>query len=65
MDRVATLVDNTSSGASSIGELKCVVEEVLAATPVIDIHTHLFGPKFGNLGLWGIHDLFTYHYLEA
>jgi hypothetical protein len=41
------------------------VEEALAATPVIDIHTHLFAPQFGNLGLWGIDDLLTYHYLEA
>lgn len=42
-----------------------VVEEVLAATPAIDIHTHLFAPQFGALGLWGIDDLLTYHYLEA
>ncbi len=41
------------------------VEETLAATPFIDIHTHLFAPRFGNLGLWGIDDLLTYHYLEA
>ena len=41
------------------------VEETLAATPFIDIHTHLFAPAFGNLGLWGIDELLTYHYLEA
>jgi hypothetical protein len=45
--------------------LPAVVEEVLAATPAIDIHTHLFAPEFGELGLWGIDDLLTYHYLEA
>jgi len=42
-----------------------VVEEVLAATPFLDIHTHLFAPAFGKLGLWGIDELLTYHYLEA
>ncbi|HYR83997.1 MAG TPA: glucuronate isomerase, partial [Terriglobia bacterium] len=27
--------------------------------------THLFAPAFGKLGLWGIDELLTYHYLEA
>jgi hypothetical protein len=45
--------------------LEAVVAEVLASTQVIDIHTHLFAPGFGNLGLWGIDHLLTYHYLEA
>lgn len=33
--------------------------------PFIDIHTHLFQPSLGRLGLWGIDHLLTYHYLEA
>jgi len=41
------------------------VEDVLANTQVVDIHTHLFAPAFGKLGLWGIDELLTYHYLEA
>src|SRR5437868_4994059 len=41
------------------------VQDVLASTQVIDIHTHLFAPAFGKLGLWGIDELLTYHYLEA
>ncbi len=41
------------------------VEETLAGTPFIDIHTHLFPASFGGLGLWGIDELLTYHYLEA
>ena len=45
--------------------LEAVVAEVLASTQVIDIHTHLFAPGFGSLGLWGIDPLLTYHYLEA
>src|SRR5216684_4374911 len=46
-------------------DLLSVAEEVLAQTPVLDIHTHLFAPKMGSLGLWGIDELLTYHYLEA
>ena len=46
-------------------ELQSAVEGVLASTPVIDMHTHLFAPALGKLGLWGIDELITYHYLEA
>ena len=46
-------------------ELPSLVEEELAATPFIDMHTHLFMPSLGRLGLWGIDELVTYHYLEA
>jgi hypothetical protein len=48
-----------------IHQLAGVVEEELATTPVVDIHTHLFMPSFGQHGLWGIDELITYHYLEA
>jgi hypothetical protein len=41
------------------------VDEVLAAMPVVDMHTHLFAPRFGKLGLSGIDHVLTYHYLEA
>jgi hypothetical protein len=41
------------------------VQDVLTSTQVIDIHTHLFSPAFGKIGLWGIDELLTYHYLEA
>ena len=41
------------------------VEEELNAIQIIDIHTHLFKPSLGSLGLWGIDELITYHYLEA
>lgn len=46
-------------------QIRSCVEEVLASTDLIDVHTHLFAPAFGNLGLWGIDELLTYHYLEA
>jgi hypothetical protein len=31
---------------------------------VIDVHTHLFPPSHGDLMLWGIDALLTYHYRE-
>jgi hypothetical protein len=49
----------------SSDEIHGAVKEILSATPFIDIHTHLFSPAFGKLGLWGIDELLTYHYLEA
>ncbi len=41
------------------------VETALTTTPFIDVHTHLFAPSLGSLGLWGIDELVTYHYCEA
>src|SRR5947208_12987720 len=46
-------------------QLRRVVEEEFQNTPIIDVHTHLFMPSLGRLGLWGIDELVTYHYLEA
>ncbi len=46
-------------------QIDSTVEEILAATRFIDIHTHLYPPSFGKIGLWGIDELLTYHYLEA
>ncbi len=62
----------------TIAELPSVVREVVASTPVVDMHTHLYPPTFGTpvanrttatdpagLMLWGIDELVTYHYLIA
>jgi len=46
-------------------ELRRQVSEVVGAVPVIDMHTHLYAPEFGELGLSGIDELLTYHYLVA
>src|SRR5262252_10863703 len=54
-----------SEPALSSNQLASVVEEELAAARFIDVHTHLFSPALGSLGLWGIDELLTYHYLEA
>ena len=53
------------SGVLSAGEIRPAVEAALGATKFIDLHTHLFMPSLGALGLWGIDNLVTYHYLEA
>src|SRR6267154_986644 len=57
--------DSTRTQALEIGQILPAVHDVLADTEIIDIHTHLFAPSFGKLGLWGIDELLTYHYLEA
>ena len=46
-------------------EIQPAVERELRAAKFIDVHTHLFMPSLGRLGLWGIDELITYHYLEA
>ena len=46
-------------------QILAAVEQELNSTRFIDVHTHLFMPSLGELGLWGIDDLVTYHYLEA
>jgi len=49
----------------SLQNIESQVRQVVESTPVFDIHTHLFPPSFGNLSLWGIDQLLTYHYLIA
>ena len=41
------------------------VVEAVEQTPVADIHTHVYAEVFGDLLLWGIDELLTYHYLVA
>jgi hypothetical protein len=50
---------------SEASELRREVAGIVDRTPVIDIHTHLFPPEFGDLSLSGIDELLTYHYLIA
>ena len=62
-ERPAAKADGVSSLTAE--QIRSVVQDELANTPFIDIHTHLFMPSLGRLGLWGIDELITYHYLEA
>jgi len=54
-----------SSAPADRSALAARVESIVASTPVTDIHTHLYDPAFGELLLWGIDELLTYHYLVA
>ena len=50
-----------TSRASLAAQISKIVDE----TPIYDVHTHLYPTPFGELLLWGIDDLLTYHYLVA
>jgi len=39
--------------------------KAVAETTITDVHTHLFPPSHGNLLLWGVDEMLTYHYLAA
>lgn len=51
--------------AHNVAKLRRQVDEIISTVPVVDLHTHLFAPQFGDLSLWGIDDLLNYHYLIA
>ena len=46
-------------------DVAAVAREVVDATPCVDVHTHLFPAAHGDLMLWGLDALLTYHYLVA
>lgn len=46
-------------------DLRSIVEKAVREAPVYDIHTHLYAPAFGELLLYGIDEMLTYHYLVA
>ena len=52
-------------GAADDEALRKTVQRIVDETPITDIHTHLYAPEFGELLLYGIDDLLTYHYLVA
>lgn len=56
-----------SSGSEvlKMKQIQPAVDEVLRETRFVDVHTHLFAPAMGGIGLWGIDEILTYHYLEA
>jgi len=46
-------------------ELVAAVDTAVQNVQAIDVHTHLFPPEHGELMLWGIDELLTYHYLVS
>src|SRR5215208_6046181 len=62
----SSVTENRSGPRIQDGEdLRRQVSEVVGAVQVIDMHTHLFAPEFGEFNLSGIDELLTYHYLVA
>ena len=53
------------SELKDIPAVESAVREAVSETTITDIHTHLFPPSHGDLLLWGIDELITYHYLVA
>ena len=48
-----------------LSRVASLVDDAVARAQIFDIHTHLYDRAFGDLLLWGIDDLLTYHYLIA
>lgn len=46
-------------------DIRDIVFSAVSETKITDIHTHLFSAGFGEILLWGIDELLTYHYLVA
>ena len=45
--------------------LRDAVRTAVNSVKITDIHTHLYSGSFGDLLLWGVDELLTYHYLIA
>jgi hypothetical protein len=50
---------------TSAQHLRLAVDTAVANVKVTDVHTHIYPPCFGDLLLWGVDELITYHYLIA
>lgn len=46
-----------------VTDLRQTVSKLAHEMPVTDMHTHLYAAEFGELMLWGVDELLTYHYL--
>lgn len=54
---------HTTIPITTLEQLKTTTARLAKETLVTDMHTHLYAPEFGDLLLWGIDELLTYHYL--
>ena len=62
---MAVTTSPTTYSAAEEHALREAVHHAAQHAPITDLHTHLYAPPFGELLLWGIDDLLTYHYLIA
>jgi hypothetical protein len=58
-------IDTARTPIRSSYVLKKAVDRAVDNVKITDVHTHLYTPDFGDLLLWGIDELVTYHYLIA
>lgn len=50
---------------TDVKELRAAVDAAVEQVEITDVHTHLYTPCFGDMLLWGVDELLTYHYLVA
>lgn len=60
-----TAPDTVVFNRANAPDLAPTVARIIGETPVLDMHTHLYAPAFGELLLYGVDELMTYHYLIA
>jgi len=53
------------SQLNDLTAVQAAAREAVQRTTITDIHTHVFPPAHGELLLWGVDELLTYHYLVA
>ena len=46
-------------------DVRAAVGRIVVDAPLVDVHTHVYPASFGDLLLWGVDELVTYHYLVA
>lgn len=61
----STHANTQTFGRHDAARMRDAVARIVAETPVTDLHTHLYAPPFGQLLLFGLDELLTYHYLIA
>lgn len=67
MPQIPETADISQSGGQNrvAAQATAQLADCLRRVPVVDMHTHIYGPEFDGLCLWGIDELLTYHYLIA
>jgi hypothetical protein len=51
--------------AVKVQDLRAFVDKAVEEVKLTDVHTHLYTAGFGDMLLWGVDELLTYHYLIA
>ena len=49
----------------SLDGIEEAVRKAVSEVEIVDLHTHLLPPSFGEMMLYGVDELLTYHYLTC